>query len=319
MNNLSNTVTDLFGIPNALNPVSLGDGSHPHTPKKIDGYVFRRELVRNLLAFENSDMYAMGLIGHAGCGKSTAIEQFYAYRGLPVLKAVGTRTATADDFMGSYHPSSDGLKWVDRSLAIAMKQGLPFFIDEYNNLTPETTTALNAVFEGRSYTIEATGEVLHPAKGFKVFAAMNEDNGLGVYQGRLKQDNANLDRFLWVRVPYPSFEEETVILNRILLPAFKDDAIRKRVCTSMVNVANKLRKQFVGDEQNGGDTLETVLSTRSLVRWATLSIHFSTSPEKFRYSFDLAFGNGPMPQSNREAIHTICSAEMGADLFPLPT
>ena len=297
--------------------VSIGDGCHPHTPKKIEGYVFRRDLVRNLLAFENSDMYAMGLIGHAGCGKSTAIEQFFAYRGLPVLKTVGTRTSTSDDFMGRYHPSSDGLKWVDRSLAIAMKSGFPFFIDEYNNLTPETTTALNAVFEGRSYTIEATGEVIHPAKGFKVYAAMNEDNGLGVYQGRLKQDNANLDRFLWQRVSYPSEDEEIAILDRILSPAFQDDSMRQRVSKSMVRIADKLRKQFVGDDQNGGDTLETILSTRSLVRWATLSIMFNNSPTRFRYAFDLAFGNGPMPQSNREAIYTICAAEMGPDLFPI--
>ena len=54
MNNLSSTVTDLFGVPTS-GPVtvSIGDGCHPHTPKKIEGYVFRRDLVRNLLAFEN--------------------------------------------------------------------------------------------------------------------------------------------------------------------------------------------------------------------------------------------------------------------------
>jgi len=141
---------------------------------------------------------------------------------------------------------------------------------------------------------------------------MNDDTGLGIYNGRKKQDISNNDRFWWQRVTYPTPEEETKILTPIFKPSVPDDRIRGAIITGMVNVARKIRDQFIGDEQTGGDKLEVVLSTRSLVRWAELACDYAAAPQPLVYAFERAFGNSPMPESNREAIYTICRAELGA-------
>ncbi|MCE2724201.1 MAG: CbbQ/NirQ/NorQ/GpvN family protein [Betaproteobacteria bacterium] len=294
--------------------LAVGDGSHPNTPEKHPDYVFRRDLVRDMITFENNPRYrGMAFRGHAGCGKTTAVEQFYAYRGLPLHMLTATGTATAEDLVGGYHPTENGgLKYVIRSLLTAMQEGQPILLDEYNNFSAETTLAINNVLEGKAFHVEATGELIKPAPGFKIYVAMNDDTGLGIYNGRKKQDISNNDRFWWQRVTYPTPEEETKILTPIFKPSVPDDRIRGAIITGMVNVARKIRDQFIGDEQTGGDKLEVVLSTRSLVRWAELACDYAAAPQPLVYAFERAFGNSPMPESNREAIYTICRAELGA-------
>jgi cobaltochelatase CobS len=308
------SVTELFGIPGAEQAMlPVGDGSNPHTPKKITNYVFRKDIVRDIRAFIHDDNeFGMAFIGHAGCGKTTSVQQFYAACGLPLYQTTATGSATVDDLLGGLHATENGsFKYVKRSLLLAMEQGVPILIDEYNNFSAETALGLNTILEGNIVTVEATGETITPAAGFKVYIALNDDTGLGIYNGRKKQDISNNGRFQWQKVTYPTEEEETRILEPILSASVTDQTTRAAIIKGMVTVARKIRAQFIGDEQAGGDSLEVVLTTRDLCRWARLACTFAGATSPVAYGFARAFGNSPMPSTNREAIYQICEAELG--------
>jgi len=256
------------------------------------------------------------LHGHAGCGKSTGIEQFFAYCGLPLFTVVATKTMTKDDIVGAYHPSEGGgLSYKPRSLYRAMAEGIPIFIDEYNNFAHDVSTSLNEVLERRPLLVESTGEVIQPHAGFYMFAGFNHDTGLGLYSARQAPDLSNADRFMWRHVTYPDATEEQQIVEQVLGPAMTDKATVSKVAKIMVDVANHVRKQFVGDESNGAASLEVVLTTRTLVKWAELAAMNANAPHNFRYAFELAFLNRPMPESNREAVLNIAVGLFGEQLF----
>lgn len=324
---MEKSVAEVFGLSGEAaqkTKIWVGDGSHPAVPKKIEGYVFQRELVREIMAFllNPSLGCGFGVHGHAGCGKSTMFEQFFAAVGLPLYTVVATKTMTKDDIVGAYHPAEGGgLVFKERSLIRAMKEGIPIFFDEYNNFAPEVCTSLNEVLERRPLLVEQTGELVAPQFGFNVFAGFNHEVGLGLYSARSAPDLSNADRFIWRQATYPEPEVEQEIVARALAPFNVDAKAAKQIATSMVKVADAIRKQFVGDEANQTATIETVLTTRTLVKWARLTGMNSHLPNGrgLAVAFDLAFLNRPMPESNREAIQGIAHAEFGEELYPLPT
>ena len=80
---------------------------------------------------------------------------------------------------------------------------------------------------------------------------------------------------------------------------------------SMIKVANQIRKVFIGGSDGGG-MLSVTLSTRGLVRLASLVATFKSAPNALAYSLDRALTFRAEP-AEREAIHRIAKDVFGDD------
>lgn len=106
------------------------------------------------------------------------------------------------------------------------------------------------------------------------FVATANTNGAsdisGLYQGTLRQNLTFMDRFWLCEVGYPEEATELALLSKVAsdLPA----EIRSR----MVNFASEVRAQFIGngDDLSFADRIEVTFSTRTLLRWADLTLRF---------------------------------------------
>jgi hypothetical protein len=135
---------------------------------------------------------------------------------------------------------------------------------------PAELIGLNEIVEGKPLTIPQTGAVIMPHPKFRLVATGNSRGAgdqSGLYQGVLRQNLAFLDRFRLLEVGYPEPEDEMKLLAAVV------PSMPETVRASMIKVANQIRKVFIGG-QDGGGMLSVTLSTRGLVRWASLVATF---------------------------------------------
>ena len=79
----------------------------------------------------------------------------------------------------------------------------------------------------------------------------------------------------------------------------------------MIQVANEVRKLFVGGAEGAG-LLSVTLSTRGLLRWAGLTVAFKGAPNALEYALDRALTLRAEPEQ-RLAIHRIAADVFGDD------
>ena len=82
-------------------------------------------------------------------------------------------------------------------------------------------------------------------------------------------------------------------------------------------VAAEIRRLFVGDPAGGGPELTITMSTRTLVRWATLALTFKGAPKVFEYALTQAL-TARAEREQREAIHRIAADIFGDYWAPTP-
>ena len=110
-----------------------------------------------------------------------------------------------------------------------------------------------------------------------------------------------------VEMGYPKAEVERDLLNRMFpeLPA--------EITEKMVDFANDVRRNFMGNS-SAHDALDVTLSTRTLIRWARLTIAFQPLSKQgispTMYALDCALGFRASTTS-RAALH-----EMAQRIFP---
>jgi len=139
--------------------------------------------------------------------------------------------------------------------------------------------------------------------------SVGNGDATGLYQGIAMQNLAAMDRYRIVEVDYAKPEVEAKILAAVAgrLP----ENLRDR----MISVANEIRRLFKGEEGMGGEIAIT-MSTRTLVRWAKLSIRFhkAVNPQGERnalaYALDQALLRRARPEE-KEAIVRIASDTFG--------
>jgi cobaltochelatase CobS len=116
-----------------------------------------------------------------------------------------------------------------------------------------------------------------------------------------------MDRMWVVEVGYASVEVEKEILKKVC-PSVPD-----HVTDTMINIANEIRDLFMGKDGNPG-AIEVTLSTRTLVRWASLSWFFQGKKEQgispIAYSLDRALANRAHPET-KVALHEIVQRHFG--------
>ena len=189
-------------------------------------------------------------------------------------------------------------------LALAMRYGGLALLNEIDLTSPEVAAGLNGVLDGSPLCIaENGGELITPHPLFRFAATANTNGGgdeTGLYQGTQRQNLAFADRFILCEVGYPDPAVEEKLLRQ------RFPALPENLCKTMVDYANEVRKLFMGEssQSNLSNSIEVTFSTRSLLRWADLTVRFQPLAKQSHPARDLRPGSGAgLPGQPRESGH----------------
>lgn len=267
------------------------DTPSPFTPKINSNYIFH-DSSRDVIVWLITPPSPLYVCGSAGCGKSSLVNQLAARLNYPVFEVTGHNRLEFQDLSGHHIVQNGNMKFEYGPLALAMKYGCLFLLNELDLLEPSTATGLNSILDGQPLCIpENGGELIEPHPMFR-FAATANTNGAsdetGLYQGTLRMNMALMDRFTVIEVSYPKPDAELQVLEKAApnLPA----NIRKK----MIEFANEVRRLFMGENGYGAGNIELTISTRTLLRWADLTIRYQPLAQQgiqpISYALDRAVG-----------------------------
>ena len=288
------------------------DEPSTYTPAINHNYIFH-DSSRDIIVWflmENPD--PLYLCGPTSAGKSSLIRQIAARLNYPVFEATGHDRLEFPDLVGHLSVQNGNMEFQDGPLTMAMKTGGIFLFNEADLCSPSTLAGLNTILDGSPLCIaENGGELVNPHPMFRFVVTANSNGAsdeTGLYQGVMRQNIAFMDRFIVVEIGYPKPEVELDLLAR-LFPSLPPE-----IATKMVDLANDVRKNFMGNS-TAHDALDVTLSTRTLLRWAELTIAFQPLAKQgispILYAFDRALGFRASTTS-RAALH-----EMLQRIFPV--
>ncbi|MCX5727698.1 MAG: AAA family ATPase [Nitrospirae bacterium] len=304
-------ISEVFGInAPATVTVEVRDIQHNLIPRQKPEYIFRRELLSDLLAWVkgaagNDPLY---LTGPTGSGKSSIIEQTASRLGIPLYVVSCHERMEIPELFGRFVVKNGQMEWTDGPLVAGLKDpgGAWILLDEVDTLDPGTFTGLNGILEGRSIIIPETGETLDPLiYGARIVVAGNTaGNGddTGIYQATKRQNAASMGRFMMVEVGYATPVEEKQVLS-IACPD-----VPPIIGDNMVKVAGMVRDLYTAGE------IEVVFCTRSLIRWAHLAQFYKAKPgiNPLVYALDRALGFRA-EETSRNALHELVQRVFGND------
>ena len=300
--------------PAAMTVDGFENDQHPSIPVVKD-YVFRNEHLRDVLAFIANPLGdALYLTGPTGSGKTSLICQVASRLNWPVQQVTCHGRLELNDLIGQFMLVSGSMSFVHGPLAQAVRDGHLLILNEIDLMDPSELAGLNDIIEGQPLMIPQNGgEVIKPHPKFRLIATGNsagQGDQSGLYQGVMQQNLAFLDRFRLMEVGYPEASVEKSILKGVLVGmGIPVDSVMENLSEKMIQVANEIRRLFVGGADGTGE-LSVTMSTRTLVRWTNLMIAYKRAPNALAYSLDRALTLRTEP-AQREAIHRIAKDVFG--------
>ncbi|MBK5965803.1 CbbQ/NirQ/NorQ/GpvN family protein [Thiocystis minor] len=306
--------TKMFGIAEAfgvsarpeLTIEGFADESHPMIPRKTE-YRFRPGLSGLIAFLGEAAGDAFLLTGPTGSGKTSLVCQIAARLNWPVQSVTCHGRMELSDLVGQFVLNNGTTEFIHGPLAVAMKEGQILILNEIDLMDPSELAGLNDVIEGRPLVIAQNGgEVIRPHPKFRVFATGNSAGAgdtTGLYQGVLRQNLAFLDRFQVINVGYLAAEVELGVLQKAI-PSLPGEIGEK-----MIAVANEIRRLFLGEGEQRAE-LTITMSTRTVIRWARLSLTFRGASQPIAHALEQALTNRADAEQ-REAIHRIAEDVMG--------
>jgi len=305
-----------FGIqaPAAMTVDGFDDAQHPLIPAMKD-YTFRNEHLRDVLAFiANPFGDGLYLAGPTGSGKTSLICQVASRLNWPVHQLTCHGRLEFNDLVGQFMLVNGSMSFMHGPLSQAVRNGHVLILNEIDHVDPSELTGLNDIVEGQPLIIPQNGgEIIKPHPKFRLIATGNsrgQGDQSGLYQGIMQQNLAFLDRFRLMEVGYPEASVEQSILKSALTEmGITFDSVMENLTEKMIQVANEIRRLFVGASDGAGE-LSVTMSTRTLVRWTNLMIAYKRAPNALSYSLDRALTLRAEP-AQREAIHRIAKDVFG--------
>jgi cobaltochelatase CobS len=288
-----------FAIPGVGLDIVGYENGHKHqafVPDLINEYQFRKSILMIVAAWWQMETNPLYLWGPMGTGKTSVLLQFAARMNIPVQLVSCHDRLETPDLVGRYILNDDGgMDFIDGPLVTAMRHGHLLILDEIDYLNPATAAGMNGLREGLPLTIPETGEVVRPVAGFKLAVTGNTcGNGdeLNVYPGVNRLNQAFLDGFVGLEVGYPDESVEIEILKSVM------GDIDESVLKAMVSVASSIRKLFMGNPENeGNESIEVTMSTRTLVRWARWRMISDDHDTPWEFAMGVALGWRVSPET----------------------
>lgn len=282
-----------------------------YTPAIDPDYIFH-EASRDLIVWFLNPSDPLYVFGPTGCGKTSCIKQLAARLNYPVFEVTGHGRLEFADMTGHHTVQNGNMEFEYGPLSLAMKYGGLFLLNEIDLTSPDVAAGLNGVLDGSPLCItENGGEIILPHPNFRFAATANTNGGgddTGLYQGTQRQNLAFSDRFMLCELGYPNQEVEENLLSR------KFPQLPESLCKTMVSFANEVRKLFMGEKEDISNCLEITFSTRSLLRWADLTLRFQPLARQriqpVAYALDRALGYRASRES-RAMLH-----ELSQRMFP---
>lgn len=284
-----------------------------YTPIIDPNYLFH-ESSRDIIVWLMNPADPLYAFGPTGCGKTSCIKQLAARLNYPVFEVTGHGRLEFADLAGHLTVKDGNMVYEYGPLALAMRYGGILLLNEIDLTSPEVAAGLNTVLDGSPLCIaENGGELIAPHPMFRFVATANTNGGgddTGLYQGAQRQNLAWLDRFVMCEIGYPSPDvEKTLLAQRF--PVLPEDLSHR-----LVDFAGEVRKLFMGESDNATLTgaIEVTLSTRTLLRWAELTVRFQPLAHQgiqpVTYALDRALGYRASRET-RAMLH-----ELAARVFP---
>lgn len=310
-------ISETFGIDAGTHEcLAFVDTENPFIPIPHSEYVFRKDIVRDVLAFlYRPRRDALWLSGPTGSGKTSVILEIAGRLNWPLVQITCNGSMEFAELRGQFVVESvtgsqtPVMRYRHGPLATAMKEGYILLINEIDLVDPAELAGLNDVLEGRPLVIaENAGEVIYPHENFRVVVTANSNgagDASGLYQGIQTQNLAAMDRYRTLIIDYPTADTEKKILGKVApqLPA----AIRQK----MVKLAKEIRSAFMGSDGTRG-SLSVTMSTRTLVRWAELSVDYFGASNAIKEALKPALMNR-CTADERTAIDELAKLVFGTD------
>jgi cobaltochelatase CobS len=278
------SVRETFAIDSNLMVPAFSKPSE-HVPKVDLAYRFDRNTTLAILAGFSHNRRVM-IQGYHGTGKSTHIEQVAARLNWPCIRVNLDSHISRIDLVGKDAiVVRDGMQITEFREGIlpwAYQHSVALVFDEYDAGRPDVMFVIQRVLEAEGkLTLLDQSRVLHPHKGFRLFATANTiglGDATGLYHGTQQINQGQMDRWSIVAVlNYLGHAAETeIVLAKV--PEFNTDEKRKTV-EAMVALAELTRAGFIS-----GD-ISTVMSPRTVITWAENALLFEDVGFSFRLSF----------------------------------
>ena len=270
------------------------------TPAIDPDYLFH-DSMREIIVWFMNPSDPLYVFGPTGSGKTSLIRQLAAKLNYPVFDVTGHGRLEFSDLVGHVSLENGSMRFQYGPLALALKYGGLFLLNELDLLDPAVVSGLNTVLDNDPLCIpENDGEIINPHPMFRFAATANTNGGMdetGLYQGTMRQNLAFMDRFWMCEVGYPAPAAEKQLLAR------RASDLPEPIREIMVDFAGEVRRLFVGNEGNhadahgiadGFDSIDVTFSTRTLIRWAELTLRFhplaNQGIQPITYALDRALG-----------------------------